>query len=228
MRNIRTSLIVGVLVVEVVFGVFLLSHKSHRATTDPDVTTSNAVELAATSPQSGDTHVTAGSVISAAPLSGDTATAATGDTAAATGAKQSTSGAVVTASDSPAKDAVQVPRLNTRARESVAIHAYAGPKTGALPQTEIGRDSLHRHGSNPVGAAITDALVKESAKLDPALPPPTQAIQPLQPTQAAQPSLDDAYHRGSNPVAAAMTEQLVRESAKLDPGLPPPNQASMK
>ncbi|HEX3636723.1 MAG TPA: hypothetical protein VHV99_14795, partial [Paraburkholderia sp.] len=86
----------------------------------------------------------------------------------------------------------------------------------------------HRHGSNPVGAAITDALVKESAKLDPALPPPTQAIQPLQPTQAAQPSLDDAYHRGSNPVAAAMTEQLVRESAKLDPGLPPPNQASMK
>ncbi|MEA3082621.1 MAG: hypothetical protein QOC89_318 [Paraburkholderia sp.] len=224
MRNIRTSLIVGVLVVELVFGVFLLSHKSHRATTDPDVTTSSSVELAAASPQSGDIHVTAGSVVGAAPPSGDTA-------AAATGAQQSTSGTVVTASDSPAKVAVQVPRLNTRAREPVAVHAYVEPKTAPLPQTESGRDSLHRHGSNPVGAAITDALVKESAKLDPALPPPTQAVQPAQPMQAAQavpPSLDDSYHRGSNPVAAAMTEQLVRQSAKLDPGLPPPNQASMK
>jgi hypothetical protein len=220
MRNIRTSLIVGVLVVELVFGVFLLSHKSHRATTDPDLTTSNAVELAATSPrsESGDTHVTAGSVVSAAPLSGDTATAATG-------VEQSTSGTVVTASDSPPKGTAQVPRLNTRARESVAVHAYVEPKATPLPQTEIGRDSLHRHGSNPVGAAITDALVKESAKLDPALPPPTQPVQPM---QAAQAALDDPYHRGSNPVAAAMTEQLVRESAKLDPGLPPPNQASMK
>jgi hypothetical protein len=221
MRNIRTSLIVGVLVVEVVFGVFLLSHKSHRSTAEPDVTTSSSVELAAASPQSGDTHVTVGSVVGAAPLSGDTA-------AAATGVKQSTSGTVVTASDSPAKGAVQAPRLNKRARESVAVHAYVEPKTAAVPQTEIGRDSLYRHGSNPVGAAITDALVKESAKLDPALPPPTQAVQPIQPIQAAQPSLDDSYHRGSNPVAAAMTEQLVKESAKLDPGLPPPNQPSMK
>lgn len=227
MRNIRTSLIVGVLVVELVFGVFLLSHKSHRATSDPDVTTSSSAELATASPQSGDTHVTAGSVVGAAPLSGDTV-------AAATGVQQSTSGTVVTASDPPAKGAVQEPRLNTRAREPVAVHAYVEPKTAPLPQTEIGRDSLHRHGSNPVGAAITDALVKESAKLDPALPPPTQAVQPVQPAQpiqaaqAAPPSLDDSYHRGSNPVAAAMTEQLVKESAKLDPGLPPPNQASMK
>ncbi|MFP3563581.1 hypothetical protein [Paraburkholderia sp. SIMBA_030] len=59
---------------------------------------------------------------------------------------------------------------------------------------------------------MTDQLVKESAQLDPALPPPPN-----------QPGRNDLHRRGSNPVASAMTDQLVRESAKLDPALPPPN-----
>ncbi|MEZ0606471.1 hypothetical protein ACAX43_30745 [Paraburkholderia sp. IW21] len=80
-----------------------------------------------------------------------------------------------------------------------------------MPRTESRRDSLRRHGSYSVAAAMTDELVKESAQLDPALPPP------------AQPSRNDPYRPGSNPIAAAMTDQLVRQSAKLDPALPPPN-----
>lgn len=210
MRNVRTSLIVGVLVVELIFGVFLLLQKSHRSTADSDVTTNGSVELASASPQLGDTHVTAGSVVGAAPLSGN----------AATGSGQSTSGAVVTASDSPpAKGIEQVPRPSTRPREPVAVHAYVESKTDPIPRTDSRGDSLHRHGLNPAASAMTDELVKASAGLDPALPPPAPV----------QPSRNDAYHQqGLNPVAAAMTDQLVKESAKLDPALPPPNQSNMK
>jgi hypothetical protein len=206
MRNVRTSLIVGVLLVELVFGVFLLLHKSRRSTVDTDVTTNSSVQLAAASPQLNDTHVTTGSVVGTGSLSDNTAT----------DPNQATSGNVVTASDSPAKGVVKVPRVNTRTRESVAVHSYVEPKADPVPRTESRRDSLRRHGSNPVASAITDELVKESAQLDPALPPP------------AQPSRNDPYRPGSNPVAAAMTDQLVRESAKLDPSLPPPNQPDVK
>jgi hypothetical protein len=225
MRNIRTSLIVGVLMVELVFGVFLLSQRGHRPQNEPDAatpTTANSGELAAVPSQSGDLHVSAGSVVGAAPLSRNTA-------AVAAGVDQSTGGAVVTASgqpeppEPPANMAVQVPPLNTPAREPVAGRAYVAPKSDPVAQTGSGRDSAHRHGANPVGAALTDALVKESAKLDPALPPP-QVAQPV------ELSRDESYHANprNNPVAAAMTHQLVKESAKLDPGLPPPNQPTMK
>lgn len=199
-------MIVGVLLLELMFGVFLLLHKSHRSTVDPDVTTNGPAQLAATSPPLSDIHVTAGSVVGAAPLPGDTETVP----------KQSTSGTVVTLSGASTNGVVQVPRPDTRPRESVAVRGYVESKTDPVLRAEGRRDSLHRHGANPVGSAITDELVKESARLDPALPPP------------AQPSRDDPYRPGSNPVAAAMTDQLVRESAKLDPALPPPNQPDMK
>ncbi|MFM0077520.1 hypothetical protein P0D72_01300 [Paraburkholderia sediminicola] len=194
------------LLLELVFGAFLLLQKSHRSTVDPDAMTSGSTELAATSPPLGDAHVTAGTVVGPAPLSVNTVT----------DPKQSTSRTVVTVSGSPVNGAVQVPRANTRPRESVAVRGYVESKTDPVLRTEGTRDSLHRHGSNSVAVAITDELVKESAKLDPALPPPVQ------------PSHDDSYRTGSNPVAAAMTNQLVRESAKLDPSLPPPNQSDMK
>jgi hypothetical protein len=206
MRNVRTSLIVGVLIVELVFGAFLLSQKSHRSTVDTDVTTNSSAQWAATSPQLGDTHVAAGSVIGATALSGNTAT----------GAGQSTSGIVAAQSDSPVQVAAQAPRPDTRPREPVAVRAYAEPRTNPPSRTESRHDSLQRRGLNPVASAMTDELVKESAKLDPALPPPDQ------------PGRNNADHSGSNPVAAAMTEQLVRESAKLDPALPPPDQSGVK
>jgi hypothetical protein len=165
MRNVRTSFIVGVLIVELVFGVVLLSHKSHRSTVDTDVATNSSAQWAATSPQLGDTHVAAGSVIGATALAGNTAT----------GAGQSTSGIVVVQPDSPAKAAAQAARPDTRPREPVAVRAYVEPKTNPPSRTESRHDSLQRHGLNPVASAMTDELVKESAKLDPALPPPDQS-----------------------------------------------------
>ncbi|ANB77166.1 hypothetical protein AYM40_34235 [Paraburkholderia phytofirmans OLGA172] len=201
-------MIVGVLLVELVFGAFLLLQKSQRSTadTDTDVATNSSAELAATSSQLADTHVTAGSVVVAAPLSGNTVTDPKQP------ASQSANGTVVTEASLPVSSAVQAPRLDTHTREPVVVHAVVVPKADPVPRTDSRRDSLHRHGSNPAASAITDELVKESAKLDPALPPPL-----------ALPSRNDPYRPGSNPVAAAMTDQLVRESAKLDPALPPPN-----
>jgi hypothetical protein len=211
MRNVRTSLIVGVLIVELVFGAFLLSQKSHRSTVDTDVTTNSSAQWAATSPQLGDTHVAAGSVIGATALSGNTAT----------GAGQSTSGIVAAQSDSPVQVAAQAPRPDTRPREPVAVRAYAEPRTNPPSRTESRHDSLQRRGLNPVASAMTDELVKESAKLDPALPPPSPSASALPLPPPDQPGRNNADHSGSNPVAAAMTEQLVR-------ALPPPDQSGVK
>ncbi|WP_345816096.1 hypothetical protein AAGS40_17800 [Paraburkholderia sp. PREW-6R] len=87
----------------------------------------------------------------------------------------------------------------------------ADPKAAPAPRVPTTRDSLHRHSVNPVAAAMTDQLVKESAQLDPNLPPPDPSLRVV-PTR-----------RSSNPVADAMTDQLVRQSSRLDPALPPPN-----
>lgn len=215
MRNVRKSLIVGVLLVEVAFGAFLLLQERDRSASDTDVPNDNPAELTATSFQSSsqldDTHMTAGSVSGAAPLAARTAT----------DPNQVVSGTVVTQSGAPAKVAVQVPRPATRPEppphESVALHASVAPRNAPAPRAESRRDDSHRQGANPVASAMTDQLVKESAQLDPALPPP----QP-------QSSRNDPYRPGSNPVAAAMTDQLVRQSAKLDPALPPPDQTNVK
>jgi hypothetical protein len=105
---------------------------------------------------------------------------------------------------------VQTPAVAT-------VLAATDSKAATVVQPGRGRDGLHRRDSNSVSSAATDELVKESAKLDPALPPPEPA-----------PFVhDDQPHRGSNAVAAAMTQQLVKESAKLDPALPPPNPSGM-
>ncbi|AXF11906.1 hypothetical protein C8K18_102380 [Paraburkholderia sp. GV068] len=68
-----------------------------------------------------------------------------------------------------------------------------------------GHDDLRRRGSSDVGALMTELLVRESAKLDPSLPPPP----PTAPVELNR--------RSSNPVADAMTDQLVKESARVAP-----------
>ncbi|WP_133662495.1 hypothetical protein [Paraburkholderia sp. BL10I2N1] len=80
-----------------------------------------------------------------------------------------------------------------------------------MQRVERERDSLRRHGSNQVSSAMTDQLVRESAKLDPSLPPPAPAGQ------------DGPDRRGWNPVAAAMTDKLIRDSARLNQTSQPPN-----
>jgi hypothetical protein len=105
---------------------------------------------------------------------------------------------------------------------SVNVQDSGAPKVVPAQRAQRGRDGLDRRaittqGSNPVAAAMTDQLVRESAKLDPSLPPPDMSA-----ARAAMDQRNPKPRTGSNPVAAAMTDQLVRESSKLDPSLPPP------
>jgi hypothetical protein len=58
---------------------------------------------------------------------------------------------------------------------------------------------------------MTDELVRQSAKLDPSLPPPTG------------PGRDGPDRRASNPVAAAMTDELIRDSTRLNQAPQPSN-----
>ncbi|KVE89544.1 extensin [Burkholderia cepacia] len=81
------------------------------------------------------------------------------------------------------------------------------------------RDGLERHAAAAPSATKSEtpetaALVRESAKLDPSLPPP-----PMSSTSSMSSSAG-SYRQGSspsgaNPVAAAMTEQLVRQSSSV-------------
>jgi hypothetical protein len=76
----------------------------------------------------------------------------------------------------------------------------------------------------------TMELVRESAKLDPSLPPPDMSAVQAAMDHAStdnQPQLQPQSRpskpgAGSNATAASMTDQLVKDSAKLDPSLPPP------
>ncbi|MGS0891518.1 hypothetical protein ACVBGC_03000 [Burkholderia stagnalis] len=91
--------------------------------------------------------------------------------------------------------------------------ANARPAQRSLRQ----RDRLERHAAvNTITKQSetpeTAALVRESAKLDPALPPPRRAADITAARQGAA--------AGANPVAAAMTEQLVRASSSFKPSAP--------
>ncbi|WP_321782768.1 extensin [Burkholderia pyrrocinia] len=82
------------------------------------------------------------------------------------------------------------------------------------------RDGLERHAAAAPSAtksetAETAALVRESAKLDPSLPPPPMSASSGSYRQGGASS-------GTNPVAAAMTEQLVRESSNFKSTTPVP------
>jgi hypothetical protein len=115
------------------------------------------------------------------------------------------------------------PRAQPKQAPSTAVASLNVQDSGAqkvvpAQRAQGGRDGLDHRAITTQGATPeTDELVRESAKLDPSLPPPD--------TSAARAAMDQRSSKpgsGSGPVAAAMTDQLVRDSAKLDPSLPPP------
>lgn len=221
MRNIGKALVVGLVLAEVAFTVYLLSPKSDPSTREPGAVTDGSVALASDKVQSGTLHVTADNAIGA-PSPG-----ASANDAARVPAQipaQSVQGHITSAPapEPSTEHAAQLPRQQAQPHPQTVptpavatVLAATDSKTATAVQPGRGRDGLYRRDSNSVSSSATDELVKESAKLDPALPPP----EPL--------AHDDQPHRGSNAVGAAMTEQLVRESAKLDPALPPPSSSSM-
>lgn len=123
--------------------------------------------------------------------------------------------AQVTGQPKPEAQPKQAP---STAVASVNVQDSGAPKVVPAHRAQHERDGLDRRAITTQGATPeTDELVRESAKLDPSLPPPDMS--------AARAAVDQRSSKpgtGSNPVAATMTDQLVRDSAKLDPSLPPP------
>ncbi|PRE07511.1 hypothetical protein C6P91_02325 [Burkholderia multivorans] len=110
------------------------------------------------------------------------------------------------------------------------------PAHAAPPQQHARRqrDGIERHAAvKPATTKAemkaetpeTAALVRESAKLDPSLPPPTMPVVATTGTAHTSTTRHGASS-GANPVAAAMTEQLVRESTNLS--APPRDNAPAK
>ncbi|WP_431290340.1 extensin [Burkholderia cepacia] len=80
------------------------------------------------------------------------------------------------------------------------------------------RDGLERHAAAAPSATKSEtpetaALVRESAKLDPSLPPPMSSTSSM--SSSAGSYRQGSSSSGANPVAAAMTEQLVRQSSSV-------------
>jgi hypothetical protein len=133
------------------------------------------------------------------------------------------------ASSSAAAQVTGQPKSETRLKQapstavaSVNVQDSGAPKVVPAQRAQRGRDDLDRRALTTQGATQgarpeTDELVRESAKLDPSLPPPDMSA-----ARAAMDQRSSKPPTGSSPVAVAMTDQLVRDSAKLDPSLPPP------
>ena len=123
--------------------------------------------------------------------------------------------AQVTGQSKPEAQPKQAP---STAVASVNVQDSGTPKVVPAQRALRGRDGSDHHAITTGGATPeTDELVRESAKLDPSLPPPDMSS-----ARATTDQRSSKPGTGSNPVAAAMTDQLVKESAKLDPSLPPP------
>ncbi|WP_175757362.1 extensin [Burkholderia cepacia] len=87
------------------------------------------------------------------------------------------------------------------------------------------RDGLERHAAAAPSATKSEtpetaALVRESAKLDPSLPPPVSSTSST--SSSAGSYRQGGSSSGANPVAAAMTEQLVRQSSSVKAPSPAP------
>ncbi|MBR8233384.1 extensin [Burkholderia sp. AU42008] len=120
---------------------------------------------------------------------------------------------------------------NPPAPAPTAKPTQSAPPAQVTQRAPRKRDGLERHAAAAPPAATksetpeTAALVRESAKLDPSLPPPSMS------SISAMPASTGSYRHGSgssgaNPVAAAMTEQLVRQSSSFKSTAPAPADGS--
>ncbi|MCA8091186.1 extensin [Burkholderia anthina] len=118
----------------------------------------------------------------------------------------------------PAQSVQSAPPVQAAQASQPSQQAYQPPQHAVRK-----RDGLERHAAattttvRHAGTPETAELVRESAKLDPSLPPP-QYVPPSNPGQ-------QRASAGSNAVAAAMTDQLVRQSSSFKAPAPTPTNA---
>jgi hypothetical protein len=172
MTNTAKSFIAGVLLVELGLAAYLLFPKDDQPTVETDAGMNSPTIATGVDSRFGDGHVAAGSVVRAAPP-----TRSTDDI---TGAPlPAPVGNVAPVPGPAAMDFTEGPRPEAQSHQQPAhtlrsadVRKSVGSKAAPVPRIERRRDGLHRPGSNEVAAAMTDELVRESAKLNPAPQPP--------------------------------------------------------
>lgn len=232
MTSTRKTLMIagGLLVAAAATGYVMLLRADHRAIAEAGLADSSAPGAApapaVATPPADDGHTAQGAI--APPVA-----------KAASAAHRTLSASSPPATIAPAPAVAAAPPAPAPARPAatpsvkvVTVDAQDAPAPAhaAPPQQHARRqrDGIERHAAvKPATTKAemkaetpeTAALVRESAKLDPSLPPPTMPVVATTGTAHTSTTRHGASS-GANPVAAAMTEQLVRESTNLS--APPP------
>ncbi|MGU3779581.1 extensin [Burkholderia metallica] len=246
MTSTRKTMMIagGLLVVAAGSAYVMLLRADHRAIEDAGIGDSAAPVAAA---PAGNDHAVQGAIAPSAPTATKQAAAAPPLSAPApapaatarVGAAPAAAPPVPIVSDKPqpeTKPAAPPPKVNVvtvDAQDSTppapaATLAPSAAPTQAAQHAPRKRDGLDRHAAAPAATKSetpeTAALVRESAKLDPSLPPPsTSSTASMQASSASTGSYRQGKaSSGANPVAAAMTEQLVRQSSSFKSTAPAP------
>ncbi|ENG0232070.1 hypothetical protein [Burkholderia multivorans] len=234
MTSTRKTLMIagGLLVAAAATGYVMLLRADHRAIAEAGLADSSAPGAApaptVATPPADDGHTAQGAI--APPVAKAASAAHPTLSASSPPATIAPAPAVAAAPPAPAPTrpaatpSVKVVTVDAQDAPAPAPAHAAPPQQHARRQ----RDGIERHAAvKPATTKAemkaetpeTAALVRESAKLDPSLPPPTMPVVATTGT-AHTSSTRHGASSGANPVAAAMTEQLVRESTNLS--APPP------
>jgi len=207
-----------------------------RATAEATAGMDESARPSPIDPRVSENHMTAGSIGQSAPSDAITKSAAVAQqpiapvpAPAAPAVPVAPAPAPVAAAPAPVKQQAQ-PAPST-AVASVNVQDSGTPKVVPAQRPQRGRDNLDRRAqANQGPTPETNELVRESAKLDPSLPPPMSSPSASVNTPATtQASTDQrSTSGGSYQAGAAHTDQLVRDSAKLDPSLPPPDMSAVR
>ncbi|MBU9372728.1 hypothetical protein KTE28_00100 [Burkholderia multivorans] len=234
MTSTRKTLMIagGLLVAAAATGYVMLLRADHRAIAEAGLADSSAPGAApapaVATPPADDGHTAQGAI--APPVAKAASAAHPTLSASSAPAALAPAPAVAAAPPAPAParpaatPSVKVVTVDAQDAPAPAPAHAAPPQQHARRQ----RDGIERHAAvKPATTKAemkaetpeTAALVRESAKLDPSLPPPTMPVVATTGTAHTSTTRHGASS-GANPVAAAMTEQLVRESTNLS--APPP------
>ena len=226
MMNTRKILMIvgGLLLVAVGVTYLMLLQADRRSMAELTGAMHESAPPAVVDSRPGD-HVTAGSIDQSQPSGSITKSTANAQEPVVPAPAPAPALAVAPASGPAAAQVTAQPKPEARPKQapstavaSVNVQDSGAPKVTPAQRAQRGQDGVDHRAITTRGATPeTDELVRESAKLDPSLPPPDMSA-----ARVATDQSSTKPGKGSNPVAAAMTEQLVKESAKLDPSLPPP------
>jgi recombination DNA repair RAD52 pathway protein len=231
MRKIGKTLIAVFIAAELGFVLYIVSPLSDRSSGKSPAAADSSVKAAA-----ADTLPDAGQVAAGA-IAGSTTTgsATTGRIVAVPNVMADESKPVAVTPPVVQPVIAAAPRAQPaaqQAKESTTVRKPALAKTDAVPSSPSvssqaprnqASDDARYRGDNAVASAMTEALVKQSAQLDPSLPPPTNM-----PARSSFSEQSSPTRGGANAVSAAMTAELVRQSSKIDASAPAPNQTGTR